>query len=446
MRLRASVPAAGHRAGRRRAGEAGAGGAGGDRRRRRDPLPALQPGGVRRHDPGRARDPRGDRRGRACPWSGLSPIVGDAPVRGMADKVLAAVGVESTAAAVAEHYGSGLLDGWLVDTVDAGAVERVEDGGHPLPCRAADDDGRRGVGADGARGARAGRGGAGRLSGELSGEGAAAAARCGTGSGPCAGCPRCSAGDDLAKLIAAAEPGLRRRGRAARHLEDRVQGRGPRRRGGGPGGRDRRRDRAGRRPARAAADRGEPAGAGDGRGRRRRLQHARRDGAVAARGPRRVRACGPGRAAGRAGRRRRGRRHRHLRATLARRGSPTWRSARRACACSTICAAARTRTAIRSPRRSWRSPTSWPPPGIWSRARLSGLPVAVVRGLPQCGGRGRQREGGGPGAGARRPRRHVPARYVGGRTGGGDPAAHGAGLHRTSPSTPGRYGGRSPPR
>ena len=31
--------------------------------------------------------------------------------------MLAAVGVESTAAAVAEHYGSGLLDGWLVDTV-----------------------------------------------------------------------------------------------------------------------------------------------------------------------------------------------------------------------------------------------------------------------------------------------------------------------------------------
>ena len=37
-------------------------------------------------------------------------------------RCLAAVGVESTAAAVAEHYGSGLLDGWLVDTVDAGAV------------------------------------------------------------------------------------------------------------------------------------------------------------------------------------------------------------------------------------------------------------------------------------------------------------------------------------
>jgi LPPG:FO 2-phospho-L-lactate transferase len=68
------------------------------------------------------------------PVVGLSPIVGDAPVRGMADKVLAAVGVEATAAAVAEHYGSGLLDGWLVDTVDAACVERVEAAG--IRCRA----------------------------------------------------------------------------------------------------------------------------------------------------------------------------------------------------------------------------------------------------------------------------------------------------------------------
>jgi len=68
------------------------------------------------------------------PVVGLSPIVGDAPVRGMADKVLAAVGVESTAAAVARHYGSGLLDGWLVDSVDAGAVDEVESAG--IRCRA----------------------------------------------------------------------------------------------------------------------------------------------------------------------------------------------------------------------------------------------------------------------------------------------------------------------
>lgn len=68
------------------------------------------------------------------PVVGLSPIVGDAPVRGMADKVLAAVGVAATAAAVAAHYGSGLLDGWLVDTVDEDAVKQVEADG--IRCRA----------------------------------------------------------------------------------------------------------------------------------------------------------------------------------------------------------------------------------------------------------------------------------------------------------------------
>ncbi|MCB5911154.1 2-phospho-L-lactate transferase [Streptomyces pinistramenti] len=80
-----------------------------------------------------------------APVIGLSPIVGDAPVRGMADKVLAAVDVESTAAAVARYYGAkgrsvaqteraGLLDGWLVDTVDAGSVGEVEAAG--IRCRA----------------------------------------------------------------------------------------------------------------------------------------------------------------------------------------------------------------------------------------------------------------------------------------------------------------------
>ncbi|MFE9795158.1 2-phospho-L-lactate transferase [Streptomyces goshikiensis] len=69
-----------------------------------------------------------------APVIGLSPIVGGAPVRGMADKVLAAVGVETTAAAVALHYGTGLLDGWLVDASDAGSVAEVEAAG--ITCRA----------------------------------------------------------------------------------------------------------------------------------------------------------------------------------------------------------------------------------------------------------------------------------------------------------------------
>jgi len=56
---------------------------------------------------------------------GLSPIVGGAPVRGMADACLPAIGVETSAGAVGRHYGArsagGLLDGWLVDSRDAGA-------------------------------------------------------------------------------------------------------------------------------------------------------------------------------------------------------------------------------------------------------------------------------------------------------------------------------------
>lgn len=64
---------------------------------------------------------------------GVSPIIGDAPVRGMADACLSAIGVETSARAVAEHYGPELLDGWLVDDVDAGAhVAGVEVRSRPL--------------------------------------------------------------------------------------------------------------------------------------------------------------------------------------------------------------------------------------------------------------------------------------------------------------------------
>jgi LPPG:FO 2-phospho-L-lactate transferase len=52
---------------------------------------------------------------------GVSPIIGGAPVRGMADACLAAIGVPATAAAVAAHYGPGVLDGWLVDDQDKAA-------------------------------------------------------------------------------------------------------------------------------------------------------------------------------------------------------------------------------------------------------------------------------------------------------------------------------------
>lgn len=64
-----------------------------------------------------------------APVVGLSPIIGGRPVRGMADKVLAAIGVQPDAAAVALHYSRDLLDGWLVDDVDETAVQRVQASG-----------------------------------------------------------------------------------------------------------------------------------------------------------------------------------------------------------------------------------------------------------------------------------------------------------------------------
>lgn len=70
---------------------------------------------------------------RGAPVIGLSPIVGDAPVSGMADRMLTAVGVRTSADAVAAHYGGGLLDGWLVDTADASTTATVEQGG--ILCR-----------------------------------------------------------------------------------------------------------------------------------------------------------------------------------------------------------------------------------------------------------------------------------------------------------------------
>jgi LPPG:FO 2-phospho-L-lactate transferase len=64
-----------------------------------------------------------------APVVGLSPIIGPGPVHGMADAMLAAVGVEVSAAAVARHYGArsrgGFLDGWLLDDSDSAQVASV---------------------------------------------------------------------------------------------------------------------------------------------------------------------------------------------------------------------------------------------------------------------------------------------------------------------------------
>jgi LPPG:FO 2-phospho-L-lactate transferase len=74
-----------------------------------------------------------------APVVGVSPIIGGAVVRGMADACLTAIGVETSASAVAAHYGSrgtalggsaasarGLLDGWLIAEEDAALVSAVE--------------------------------------------------------------------------------------------------------------------------------------------------------------------------------------------------------------------------------------------------------------------------------------------------------------------------------
>jgi LPPG:FO 2-phospho-L-lactate transferase len=67
---------------------------------------------------------------------GLSPIIDGRPLRGMADRCLTAIGVETTAEAVGRHYGArsagGLLDAWLVHTGDVADVPGVEVRAVPL--------------------------------------------------------------------------------------------------------------------------------------------------------------------------------------------------------------------------------------------------------------------------------------------------------------------------
>ncbi len=94
----------------------------------------------------------------AGPVVGVSPIIRGSAVRGMAGACLTAIGVDTTAAAVALHYGSrggvrggvsgggvalrggvlgggGVLDGWLLDDADAASVPTVAAAG--ITCQAA---------------------------------------------------------------------------------------------------------------------------------------------------------------------------------------------------------------------------------------------------------------------------------------------------------------------
>jgi LPPG:FO 2-phospho-L-lactate transferase len=60
---------------------------------------------------------------------GVSPIIGTAPVRGMADACLHVIGVEVSAQGVGRHYGArsadGVLDGWLIHETDQAEIPGV---------------------------------------------------------------------------------------------------------------------------------------------------------------------------------------------------------------------------------------------------------------------------------------------------------------------------------
>ena len=69
----------------------------------------------------------------AAPVVGVSPIIGGAAVRGMADQLLTGLGVEISASGVARHHGSrtsgGVLDAWLVDSADAAELDSIQAAG-----------------------------------------------------------------------------------------------------------------------------------------------------------------------------------------------------------------------------------------------------------------------------------------------------------------------------
>jgi LPPG:FO 2-phospho-L-lactate transferase len=75
-------------------------------------------------------------RGARAPVVGVSPIVGGAAVRGMAEQCLAAIGVAASAEAVGRHYGAhsgvGILDGWLVHSSDSASITGVDVAAVPL--------------------------------------------------------------------------------------------------------------------------------------------------------------------------------------------------------------------------------------------------------------------------------------------------------------------------
>ena len=65
----------------------------------------------------------------SAPVVGVSPVIGSAPVRGHADKCLAAIGVDCSAEGIGRHYGArsagGLLDAFLIAEGDSADVPGV---------------------------------------------------------------------------------------------------------------------------------------------------------------------------------------------------------------------------------------------------------------------------------------------------------------------------------
>ena len=72
----------------------------------------------------------------SAPVVGISPVIDNRPLRGMADECLSVIGVETSAESIAAHYGArsgnGILDGWLIAEGDDAAVAGIAIGSAPL--------------------------------------------------------------------------------------------------------------------------------------------------------------------------------------------------------------------------------------------------------------------------------------------------------------------------
>jgi len=68
---------------------------------------------------------------RSVPVVAVSPIIGGAALKGPAAKMMAELGVQSTAAAIAAHYGK-QIDGLVIDTIDKDLAPEIEATGIPV--------------------------------------------------------------------------------------------------------------------------------------------------------------------------------------------------------------------------------------------------------------------------------------------------------------------------